>query len=52
VHGVRGGVSVVPDLQLTAGLENLGDALYRDHASGVDNPGRHVWVGVEWVVGL
>lgn len=47
-HGVRAGVDLGPDLTLTAGVDNLANALYRDHGSGVDNPGRHVWVGLSW----
>jgi len=31
---------------VSAGVENLADKLYRTHASGVDMPGRHVWVGM------
>ena len=36
---------MTPGITATLGLENLTDALYRTHASGVDGPGRHVWVG-------
>ncbi len=49
VHGLRAGVAVSPRINLTAGLENITDQLYRDHASGVDNAGRHVWVGLSAV---
>jgi outer membrane receptor protein involved in Fe transport len=35
-----------PALVLSGGLDNLGDALYRAHASGVDGPGRFLWVGL------
>ncbi len=48
VHGVRAGAMLQYGLTLSAGLENLTDELYRDHASGVDNAGRHLWVGVSW----
>lgn len=52
VHGIRAGTTLASDLSVTAGLENLTDELYRTHASGVDGPGRHVWVGLSWVGGL
>jgi outer membrane receptor protein involved in Fe transport len=45
-HGLGAGVSLLPRISVSAGLENLTDELYRNHASGVDNAGRHVWVGV------
>jgi outer membrane receptor protein involved in Fe transport len=46
VHGVGWGYAGRV-ASVTAGLDNLTDLAYRAHASGVDNPGRHVWVGVE-----
>jgi outer membrane receptor protein involved in Fe transport len=46
VQGVRAGTELRPRVNLSVGLENLTDELYRTHASGVDAPGRHVWVGV------
>jgi outer membrane receptor protein involved in Fe transport len=46
VHGLGAGVNLAPRISVSAGLENLTDELYRNHASGVDNAGRHVWVGV------
>ncbi len=49
VHGLRASVTVSPRINVTAGFENLTDELYRDHASGVDNAGRHVWVGLSAV---
>jgi outer membrane receptor protein involved in Fe transport len=52
VHGIRAGTAISGDLTVTAGLENLTDKLYRTHASGVDAPGRSVWVGVSWMGGL
>ncbi|NIM51811.1 MAG: TonB-dependent receptor [Gemmatimonadales bacterium] len=52
VHGLRVGARVGPEVDVSAGIENLTDELYRDHASGVDNPGRYVWVGVSWVGAL
>jgi outer membrane receptor protein involved in Fe transport len=48
VHGFRAGWTIADRLTLTAGFENVLDALYRNHASGVDNAGRHVWLGVSW----
>ncbi len=48
VHGLRAGWTVAERLSLTAGFENVLDELYRNHASGVDNAGRHVWLGVSW----
>ncbi|MDH3496475.1 MAG: TonB-dependent receptor [Gemmatimonadota bacterium] len=50
VHSVLAGATL-GTLTLSAGLENLGDVLYRTHASGVDAPGRHVWVGIAVVQG-
>lgn len=49
VHSVYAGADVTDELALSAGLENLTDALYRDHASGTDNPGRHLWIGLSWL---
>jgi outer membrane receptor protein involved in Fe transport len=46
VHGLSAGAEVAPRLVVTAGLDNLGDKLYRTHASGVDSAGRSMWVGV------
>lgn len=37
--------------QLNAGLENLLDKLYREHGSGIDAPGRHIWARVSWRIG-
>jgi outer membrane receptor protein involved in Fe transport len=39
-------VSITEPLTVSAGVENMTDELYRTHASGVDAPGRHVWVGM------
>jgi outer membrane receptor protein involved in Fe transport len=52
VHGIRAAVAVTSTFNISAGFENLGDALYRTHASGVDAAGRHLWVGAAVVGGL
>lgn len=52
VHGIRVGLSPARGLQVSLGFENLTDELYRTHASGVDGPGRHAWLGVSWLAGL
>jgi outer membrane receptor protein involved in Fe transport len=49
VHGVRAGAVVLQNLSVSAGFENIADALYRNHASGVDDAGRYVWVGASWI---
>jgi outer membrane receptor protein involved in Fe transport len=46
VHTLVAGALLPGDIALSVGLENVTDVLYRTHASGVDAPGRHVWVGV------
>jgi outer membrane receptor protein involved in Fe transport len=45
-HSIAASTSIADPLVLSAGFENLTDELYRTHASGVDAPGRHVWVGM------
>jgi outer membrane receptor protein involved in Fe transport len=45
-HSLVASTSLVHPLVISAGVENLTDDLYRTHASGVDAPGRHVWVGM------
>ncbi|MGB7295118.1 MAG: TonB-dependent receptor [Candidatus Aminicenantales bacterium] len=32
----------------TAGLQNLFNAAYRTHGSGIDGPGRYFWTGLRW----
>jgi outer membrane receptor protein involved in Fe transport len=49
VHGVRAGAVVLHNLNVSAGFDNIADALYRNHASGVDDAGRYVWVGASWI---
>jgi outer membrane receptor protein involved in Fe transport len=48
VHGVRAGLDVTDRLGVSIGFENIGDALYRSHSSGIDAPGRHLWLGASW----
>jgi outer membrane receptor protein involved in Fe transport len=45
-HALVASATVAGDFTVSLGFENLTDALYRTHASGVDAPGRHVWVGL------
>jgi hemoglobin/transferrin/lactoferrin receptor protein len=45
-HSIVASTSLADPLVISAGFENLTDDLYRTHASGVDAPGRHVWVGM------
>jgi outer membrane receptor protein involved in Fe transport len=49
VHGLGAGAVIAPRVNVTFGFENFTDELYRNHASGVDNAGRHVWVGLSAV---
>ncbi len=46
ILGVRGSGSV-SRMRVTAGAENLFDHGYREHGSGIDSPGRHVWFRVD-----
>jgi outer membrane receptor protein involved in Fe transport len=50
-HGIRAGATLPNGVDVALGLENLGNELYRDHASGVDAPGRHLWAGASWTLG-
>jgi hemoglobin/transferrin/lactoferrin receptor protein len=43
VHHVRAGLPVSGIGQIAFGVENVFDRLYRDHGSGIDNPGRSFW---------
>ncbi|KPK00772.1 MAG: hypothetical protein AMS20_15000 [Gemmatimonas sp. SG8_28] len=52
VHGFRAGWTLGDRLTLSGGFENVLDELYRNHASGVDSAGRHVWLGVSWTGSL
>ncbi len=37
-----------PDLELALRVENLGDHRYREHGSGLDEPGRNVILSADW----
>jgi iron complex outermembrane receptor protein/hemoglobin/transferrin/lactoferrin receptor protein len=52
IHGVGAGARLTDKIALSLGVENLTDHLYRSHASGVDNPGRHARIGVSWQRGM
>ena len=41
---LRGGVDLLDDLALTVALENVTDEDYRIHGSGVNEPGRNLWL--------
>jgi len=45
---VRGGLSLRPDLTLTAVVENLLDEDYRIHGSGDNEPGTNVILALDW----
>jgi iron complex outermembrane receptor protein/hemoglobin/transferrin/lactoferrin receptor protein len=45
-HGVSAGAELTSHIVVTAGFDNIGDRLFRTHASGIDSAGRSVWVGV------
>lgn len=45
---LRGGATMLDDLQLTVALENVADEDYRIHGSGVNEPGRNLVVQAEW----
>lgn len=47
VHSLRGGASWSDRLRISAGIENLFDELYRVHGSGIDAPGRHLFVRLD-----
>ena len=49
VHGLSFSTHLTSSITANGGIDNVTDKLYRDHASGVDNPGRHVWIGVSWI---
>lgn len=43
---VRGGIALARQISLTAAVENLTNAAYRIHGSGIDEPGRHAWIAL------
>ncbi len=47
VHSLRGGVAWRDRWRVSVGVENLFDALYRVHGSGIDAPGRHLFVRLD-----
>jgi len=49
VFTMRGGITVMEDLQLTLALENLANEDYRIHGSGVNEPGRNLVLQAEWI---
>ncbi len=40
--------AATPELDLALRLENLADKRYRDHGSGLDDPGRNVIATIDW----
>lgn len=44
---VRASVTLRPGISLAAALENVTDAAYRIHGSGIDEPGRLAWIGIQ-----
>lgn len=48
VAHVRGGYRITPDLALRLSLENVGDAAYKIHGSGIYMSGRNLIAGLEW----
>ena len=40
--------AATPDLDLALRLENLADKRYRDHGSGLDDPGRNLIATIDW----
>ena len=47
VHSIRSGISANESLRVSAGLENLFDELFRVHGSGIDAPGRHLFLRLD-----
>ena len=49
ILSLRGAVFPWDATRVSAGLENVLDRGYREHGSGIDAPGRHVWVRLDFV---
>ena len=49
ILSLRGAVFPWDATRVSAGLENLLDRGYREHGSGIDAPGRHVWLRLDFV---
>ncbi|HSJ64883.1 MAG TPA: TonB-dependent receptor [Gemmatimonadaceae bacterium] len=49
IASVRGAVYFGSATRVSMGLENLFDRGYREHGSGIDAPGRHVWLRLDLV---
>jgi outer membrane receptor protein involved in Fe transport len=47
IAAVRGSMFAWRGTRVSGGLENLFDRGYREHGSGIDAPGRHVWVRLD-----
>ena len=47
IHSLRGGAAWRDQLRISVGIENLLDELYRVHGSGIDAPGRHLFVRLD-----
>jgi outer membrane receptor protein involved in Fe transport len=48
IASVRGALFLWGATRMSAGLENLFDRGYREHGSGIDAPGRHIWVRLDF----
>ena len=48
MFALRFGCTLAPGLEVDVSLENLGDRDYRQHGSGVNDPGAHAVVTVRW----
>lgn len=49
VFDLRAGMRVTADLTLSAAIENVADAAYRIHGSGINEPGRNLVLTMGWV---
>ncbi|HEX9729718.1 MAG TPA: TonB-dependent receptor [Gemmatimonadales bacterium] len=46
IHSFLAYAQITPAMAASVGIKNVANDLYRTHASGVDAPGRHVWMGI------